>query len=133
VPLVALALAAGCGGAGDDADPRPAAVPASAELVDEDVTLGSPSSEGVDPAQVRALYHISCNGELLAVVTTREAAFAELPCDRALPREIADTYLGLPVELRIQPADPAKLRIRSATAGSVEFTVGRVWMEGLAE
>jgi len=55
--------------------------------------------------------------------------YAELPCDRALPQKVVGRFAHVPVRVRVVTAAPAKIYIESKTAGSAEFTVGRVWIE----
>jgi hypothetical protein len=140
--LVALAcasvLAAACSGggsssskpgqtpSGDASKPRPTAVPQAASLISADVTFGSPDANS-NPADSELFFATSCQNDVLAVVTNRRAVYAELPCDRALPASQSERFLGKPVRVRVVVASVPKIFLESTAAGSVEFTVGRVW------
>ncbi len=111
-----------------DARPRPAGVPASATQERADRELGARSvPAGVDPSTVPMFKSTSCADGLLTLSTTTVVVYAELPCDRALPESAARPFVGKPVHIRMVVANPAKLFFDSANAGSVEFTVGRIW------
>jgi hypothetical protein len=137
-----LALAAGagaCSGGGDDGPPAedaaavpaaPTAVPRGAELVEENIEFGQDAAAPGAPADSAHLFYaMTCVDDVLAITTTKETVYAELPCARALPQEVIGRFAYVPVRMRIVTAEPAKLYIESKTAGSVEFTVGRVWIE----
>lgn len=95
----------------------PPAVPPDARLVDTNLF-----SSG------QTLVAMMCADGLLTIVTTREQLFVELPCDRALPESDVQRYLAQAVELDIRIQPPAnKLILKSAVAGSVEFTTARIW------
>jgi hypothetical protein len=128
IALVAAACSDdGSPNAGAGADP-PAAVPDGARIVSEPTAVGALAvTPGADDPHL--YFGTRCADGLLAVTTTRETVYAELPCDRALPPEAAARFLGQPVLIRIVPSEPAKLYIESTAAGSAEFTVGRVWIE----
>ena len=129
--LAAFALSAvACDGdrdgdGGDGAD-RPAVVPADAVLVDENVEVGDPGSR--EGGETEHLYFSSsCTDDVLAIVSTDGTFWAELPCDRAIPQETSQRFLGKSVQIRAVPGEPAKLFVESAAAGTLEFTVGRIW------
>jgi hypothetical protein len=90
--------------------------------------LGVPSERGADPADVRLFFHLGCESGVLTIVTSQDQIYAELPCDRTLPRDVVEQYLGKPVQIRIVPGEQWKLFLLSDGAGSVEFTPGRVWL-----
>jgi hypothetical protein len=133
----ALALAVACSGGGsrsagsrstpsaDASRPRPTAVPKAASLVSANVTFGSPDAS--DTTDSELFFSTSCTDDVLVVVTSRRAIYAELPCDRALPASQSERFLGKPVQVRLVVANPSKLYLDSKAAGSVEFTVGRIW------
>lgn len=131
--LALLAGAAACSGGreGDGASTAPpAAVPEAAELVDENIEFGQDAAAPDAPEDAAHLFYaMTCVADVLTITTTKETVYAELPCDRALPPEIAGRFAYVPVRLRVVTAAPAKLYIESETAGSAEFTVGRVWIE----
>ena len=63
----------------------------------------------------------------MTVVTTHERLFVEIPCDRAVPQQVVDRFLGKPVQIRVAPDHEVKIYVESATAGSIEFTATRAW------
>ena len=133
--LALLAGAAACSDGGASTVPPasgapPAAVPEAAELVDENIEFGQDAAAPDAPEDAAHLFYaMTCVDDVLTITTTKETVYAELPCDRALPPEIAGRFAYVPVRLRVVTAAPAKLYIESETAGSAEFTVGRVWIE----
>ncbi|HYM14306.1 MAG TPA: hypothetical protein VEZ14_01965 [Dehalococcoidia bacterium] len=110
-----------------DARPRPPGVPAGAVAVTGDITLGDPT--GGAPATRQLFFSQSCSDNVLSIVTDRVVIYAELACERALPQSSVRPFLGEAVRLRVAYGPPAKLYIDSRTAGSVEFTVGRLWLK----
>jgi len=128
--IVAAIIAAACddggeGGGADEGD-RPAGVPADARLVTENVEVGDPGSR--EGGEADHLYFSStCADDVVSVVCTDGTFWAELPCDRAIPQETSDRFLGKSVQIRAVPGAPAKLFVESAAAGTLEFTVGRIW------
>jgi len=137
-----LALAAGagaCSGGGDDGPPAEdaaavptalTAAPRGAVLVDENIDFGQDAVAPDAPADSAHLFYaMTCVDGVLTIITTKETVYAELPCDRALPPEVVGRFSYVPVRVRVVTAAPAKLYIESKTAGSAEFTVGRVWIE----
>ena len=133
--LVATVALAACSGGGrrnaaDEPGGRPAAIPPAAAAVTSDTELGHEAPPpDTDPGDIHLLFAMSCATDILRIATTRETVYAELPCDRALPADVANRFGGTPVRLRFAGSTPAKLYIDSKTAGSVEFTVGRVRIE----
>lgn len=100
---------------------RPAGVPADAVVVTASARYAA--------AEAGALLRMSCAGGLLTVVATRLELYAELPCERALPQEQVQPFLGVPIEVRISAGSGEnKLRIASADAGLVEFSPGAIWV-----
>jgi hypothetical protein len=111
------------------AAPRPVGVPASAVPLLSDAEFGSPSATAdAGSADGELFYSESCTDDVLVLVTNRRVVYAELACDRDLPPSARDAYLGKPLHLRIVVARKAKLYFDSATVGSVELTVGRIWL-----
>ena len=108
------------------------------DSAERDAPVPTPPVEGTRPIQETTEYgsdgepllffHLSCDGDLLTLVTTHEALYAELPCDRSLPRDIVERFLGQQIVVKAVVASPSKLFIHSLTAGSVEFTVGGLWI-----
>jgi hypothetical protein len=133
--LTLVAGAAACSGGGDDpagdASPTAPGVPQrGAVLVDENIEFGQDEAAPDAPANSAHLFYaMTCADDVVAITTTKETVYAELPCDRALPQEVVGRFAYVPVRVRIVTAAPAKLYIESKVAGSVEFTVGRVWIE----
>ena len=103
---------------------RPAAVPTTATQARAQLELGAGS--GGDSAET--LSSMSCAGGVLTIKTSQHVIYAELPCDRALPEGNVKPFVGKPIHVRSVPSAPAKLYLDSSGAGSVEFTVGRVWV-----
>ncbi len=127
--VAAAVLFSACSG-GDDgggSTPAPAVVPQSAHVVAGPEEIGAPDGPPNNGAD-HLFFSTSCEDDVLAVVTNQEVVYAELPCDRAVPQEVAERFLGRPVRVRVVPSDPAKLYVESDAAGSLEFTVGRVWI-----
>lgn len=114
-------------GATIDTSPRPGGVPAGAVIVTGDLSFGEPAADG-DPATRQLFYSQSCRDGVLVLVTDRLVIYAELPCDRALPPDRVEPFLGQPVRVRAVLGPPAKLYVESSLAGSIEFTVGRLWL-----
>ena len=106
-----------------DTRARPAAVPATADQARGEVQLGAGSG-----GDAETLASMSCADGLLTVRTSQHVIYAELPCDRALPDANVKPFIGKPIHVRSVPTNPAKLYLDSSGAGSVEFTVGRVWV-----
>lgn len=104
-----------------DTRARPAAVPTAAAETRAEVELGAASDK-------ETLSSMSCADGLLTITTSAHVVYAELPCDRALPDTNVKPFVGQPIHVRAVPSDPAKLYLDSSAAGSVEFTVGRVWV-----
>jgi hypothetical protein len=70
-----------------------------------------------------------CFEDLLNIVTTGHELYAELPCDRALPQDRVQAFLGKPVDIQISIAFGSnKLRVDSSEAGLVEFSPGGIWV-----
>ena len=129
--LVCAILAFACMGDGGDGGspapgPPPTGVPSAARGVAEPTGLGgrTPQATGDDG---RVFESSDCADGVLTLVTDRERIFAELPCDRALPPEVEQRFAGAAVTVRVLPG--SKIFVDSDTAGSLEFTVGRVWVE----
>lgn len=142
VVVVAAALgwgAAGCAGGrspqatpGSAATPgvtvaaagRPAGVPDTATQVREGLSVGDPAG---GPAPLR-FFAMTCDAGVMTVATDGLILYAELPCDRALPAEAVQTFLGKPVRIRVVFGQTgAKLYLESSEAGTAEFTVGSIW------
>lgn len=127
LPLILSVAALACADGGD-AGPSaglPAGLPESAEPMQ---TAEERPAEVAPGEGGRLFFSSDCVDGLLSVTTTREIVYAELPCDRALPPEVKERFLGKAVALRIVPGQQSKLYIESQEAGSVEFTVGRMWL-----
>ena len=106
---------------------RPAAVPDEAEIVRSPTEFGDPAATSGDES--RTFEETACSDATLTIATSKEVVYAELPCDRALPPEVADRFTGDPVRIRITIADSIKLFFESTDGGSVEFTTGRIWID----
>jgi len=111
---------------------KPLGVPYAARLLAEDLIVGErsvpPSSSGAS----NIFYSLRCEGDLLAIATTEVVLYAELPCDRSLPDDVVRRFLTQPTTIRVRVGNPTKLYVNSVSAGSVEFSVGRVWLIGSA-
>jgi hypothetical protein len=131
---VALVLAftiAGCA-ADDNGYPpstivaQPSSVPAVAELVESEVSIGA----GEAGSDERRLAGMTCSEGLMTVATTRETIYAELPCDRFATPEIIDRFRDVAIRVTVRPAEgEGKLIIESETRASLEFTIGHAWLE----
>ena len=106
-----------------DTRSRPAGVPGGAEQVVTATQYGDPGGSGNEK-----LAAMSCAADVLTITTSARIVYAELPCDRMLKPENVKTFEDKPVRLRIVPQSASKLYIESQSAGSAEFTVGRVWI-----
>ena len=129
--LLFAAIVLGCSEEDDSAGLEssvPSGVPSGAQAVRATETRSAGNSAG---AGERLFFASNCVDGLLSVTTTLEVVYAELPCDRALPEDVKGRFMGKAIALRIVPGQPAKLYIDSKEAGSVEFTVGRIWVEEL--
>ena len=109
---------------------RPPGVPPEAVLIRADRTFGgdprTPAPDGHSPQ----LYVMGCKDGVLSVITSQIVQlYAELPCDRAVPQDVADRFAGQPVRLRLVFGDALKLYIDSPIAGTIEFTTTRAWVK----
>ncbi len=141
--LAAAAGAAACsGGDGDRRDVvRPTAVSTRAELIDGQTTFGNADPQATAPPDERLFFGMTCADGLLSLTTTREAVFAELPCDRFVDAAVIARFQGTRVRVTVcvpqsdcararQNEEEGKLLIESPTGGSIEFTTGNIWIEG---
>ena len=140
--LAAAAMAAGCSGGDDDRDVvRPTAVPTQAELIDGQTTFGNVDPLATAPPDERLFSGMTCADGLLYLTTTREAVFAELPCDRFVDEATVARFTGTRIRVTVcvpesecararQNEQEGKLLIESPTGGSIEFTTGNIWIEG---
>jgi hypothetical protein len=110
---------------------KPEAVPDSADTVREPRTLGVAAPPAVTPLGLQHVFRsLSCAGDVLTVVTSRETLYADLSCSRyGLLDATAVPMRNLPVHIRIEPGTPALLLVETADAGRIELPVGRVWMD----
>jgi hypothetical protein len=108
---------------------RPANLPAAARLVDSDLSVGQTSSGGLAREQQHLLFTLACSGDLLSLITTHETVYAELPCERTLPPTLLAPFTQQPVQIRVRIGEPSKLFFENSVQGTVEFTVGQVWIE----
>ncbi len=109
--------------------PRPAGVPDSAQPVLDDLSVGSTSAPQGAAAGAHIFYSLGCADDLLAIATTHETVYAELPCDRSPNDAAVHPFLAKSVRLRIVAGHPLKLFVESDTGGSIEFTVPIVWID----
>lgn len=139
--LAAVAMAA-CSGGGDGGRDvvRPTAVPTQAELIDGQTTFGNADPQATAPPDERLFFGMTCADGLLNLTTTREAVFAELPCDRFVDAAVIARFQGTRVRVTVcvprsdcararQNEEEGKLLIESPTGGSIEFTTGNIWIE----
>ena len=147
--VAAAALVTGCSGGSDsstaktpgapvsptatrqpvqDDGSRPAGVPPEAVLVRADRTFGADLRTPVQGAEPPHLFYLGCKDGVLSVVTSQIVQlYAELPCDRAVPQDVADRFVGHAVRIRLVFGDTVKLYIDSPAGGSIEFTITRAW------
>lgn len=106
---------------------RPAAIPAEARFVSTDTTFNGGAAQ---PASARPqLFTLACKDDVLAAVTSQIIElYARLPCDRAVPQQVADRFIGRHVTLRIVIGDAEKLYVDS-DAGTIEFTIEGAWVK----
>jgi hypothetical protein len=100
--------------------PRPAGVPASAQMVDNDRVLGDVSD---------FIYFFRdgrCAGNLLTVSTTKAIVYAETPCANNITPDDVRRLIGQPVRIRLVAR---RLYIEALFVNSFQFDVGRVWVE----
>jgi hypothetical protein len=99
-------------------------------------TVALPAREGKlfdDGDSDHRLFSLNCMDGILTIATTKGVVDAELPCDRSLPPDVVERFAGRPIEVRYEAGPPGKLFLMSIEAGSVEFTVGRVWVRRINE
>jgi hypothetical protein len=115
-----LFICAGCDGSGggDGNDQQPAG---GASATPES-TVFPESSDGID----QILSEISCDSDVLTVVTASRIFRADLPCDRFPPADVIARFQQEPTEVEVQPGNPGKVFLRATAAGSLEFTVQNV-------
>ncbi len=107
---------------------RPATVPGEAAFIGAARTFGSdPKTPAARDGSPHLFFHFGCNDDVLVIVTTQVELYAELPCDRAIPPQVVERFLGQPVQIRVVFNDAEKLFVESPVAGSIEFTVTRAW------
>lgn len=109
-----------------DSRPRPKGVPADAQQLLADAQFGDAANAGRNGQK---LVSLSCKDSVITIALTTNVFFAELPCDRTLPEKNVKMFLGKPLLVRVVVAAPSKLHMQSNAAGTVEFTVGRVWVQ----
>ncbi len=101
-------------------DPRPAAVPPSAQMVDHDFVLG-------DVADVIYFFRDArCVDGLLTLSTTKAAVYAETACGSLITPDIARRLGGQPVRVRLVGT---RLFVEALFVGSFPFDIARVWVE----
>jgi hypothetical protein len=139
--LAMLVAGAACSGGNGGRDVvRPGSVPTQAGLVDGEFSFGTADADAVDPPDERLLSGLGCAENLLSLVTTREAVYAELPCDRFVDASVVARFQGTRVRVTVcvpdsdcararQSEDEGKLLVESPTGGSIEFTTGHIWIE----
>ena len=108
---------------------RPSNLPARARFVEMDLTVGETSTGGLPREQQHLLFTLDCSGDLLSLITTHETVYAELPCERTLPATLLAPFQQQPVQIRVRIGEPSKLFFENSAQGTVEFTVGQVWIE----
>ena len=78
---------------------------------------------------MRLYESLTCSADIMTIVTSKETVYALIPCDRALPPDVAARFAGVPVLIRVTPdSPPHKLYLESAAQGTAEFTVDGVWI-----
>jgi hypothetical protein len=116
---------------GDSAPPAgtpPAGVPTAAVPAGEQ-EFGDIEPTPADAEEVRLYESLSCNEDIMTIVTSQETVYALIPCDRSLPADVAGRFAGVPVRIRVTPdRPPHKLYLESASQGTAEFTVDGVWI-----
>lgn len=113
-------------------DQTPFIVPDSAQPVKGPLELGHIEhafGPNPDVSQARTLEGMACVDDLLMVRTDRETVYARMPCGPFLTREQVASLEGQPAAIRLDASDGQRLFIES-TAGSAEFSVSGVWVEG---
>ncbi len=129
--LLAQAVAA-CGSGGSKkvaVGPRPDGVPESAKPVDSDRSFGQVrhlvggTIEAPDAPRVDS---ISCDSDVLAIVTSSSRIYAAIPCDR-VPAQ-ATSLAGQRAALRLQ-VEPRKLFIETEQGYQAEFSPRDMWVE----
>ena len=109
---------------------RPAGVPTEAALIRADRTFGADLQTPAQGGQPPQLFFLGCKDGVLTVITSQIVQlYAELPCDRAVPQNVADRFVGHPVQLRLTLGDVVKLYIDSPVAGTIEFSITRAWVK----
>ena len=123
---------AGCASDDDgDAAPvlvvQPSVVPAAADLIESETTIGDLTAGGEE----RRLSNFSCADDLVTVATTVETIYAELPCDRFITPEQAEQFRDVALRISVRPDAEglSKLIMQSDTQYSIEFTIGHAWID----
>jgi hypothetical protein len=110
-----------------DTTPRPTGVPPEAARIVANRTFAA-TAPGAEAPQ---LYAMGCKGGVLTIITSQVLQlYAELPCDRAVPDSVAAKFIGHPVEIRVVFGQAVNLYLDSSVAGSIQFTIGRIWVKG---
>lgn len=112
---------------------RPASVPADAEELRENTTLGSIERVAGQQPQgndTRTLLTAECQGDVMLLATDRETIHAAIPCDRFWDDETGERFSGEEVALRLTvDATRFQIFIETLAGAQAEFTVEGTWIE----
>lgn len=122
--LVALMLQ-GC--SNGDSESHPEGVPTQAQEVEELPFDPTANPDAQDDA--RLLQSMTCAEDILRIETSSETLYAELPCERALPDDIVEQFVGKPVSLAYSTEGTANLALKADTGETATFSVGRIWLD----
>ena len=99
-------------------EPRPSAVPASAQPLDGAFDTGQPPQH--------LFFHLDCADGVLVVITTDERLYAETSCPPVIDPIFVRAFQGVPVRLTIVEGE---LEIATTRDQRLTFPVGRAWIE----
>ena len=112
---------------------KPEAVPTTAEVVQSGMVLGRivrRANAAPETDDIRLLVTATCQENVMVLRTSKEAIYADLPCDNFWDAEATQAFVGEEVAITIA-IDHVRYQIFVETlpGGQAEFTVGGVWLD----
>ena len=112
---------------------RPAAVPATAEVVPSDTTLGQivrRANAAPETEDIRRLVTAACQEDVMVLRTSKETIYADLPCNNFGNDEATRSFVGEEIAVTLT-IDNVRFQIFIETlpGAQAEFTVGGVWLD----
>lgn len=112
---------------------RPPEVPASATVVEVRTMLGRLERQPGGPAirtDTRLLEDASCENGVVVFDTSAETIYAALSCDGFWNEEMAPTFVGKDVAIRLdRTAERFIVFIETAEEAQAQFPVRGIWLE----